>query len=54
MKNSARDALKQIKNECDVTLFHTRPGGFGLSKESILNSIVIIRRIASSALRKKQ
>jgi hypothetical protein len=45
---SQRDVLRQIIGECDSMLFHTRPNlpYRGLSKESLVAGIEIIRRLA--------
>jgi hypothetical protein len=49
---SQRDVLSQIIGECDSMLFHTRPNlpYRGLSKETLVAGIKIIRRLAKKAI----
>jgi len=51
---SQRDVLRQIIGECDSMLFHTRPNlpYRGLSKESLVAGIEIIRRLARKGVRR--
>jgi hypothetical protein len=53
---SQRDVLRQIIGECDSMLFHTRPNlpYRGLSKESLVAGIEIIRRLARKGITKRK
>jgi hypothetical protein len=53
---SQRDVLRQIIGECDSMLFHTRPNlpYRGLSKESLVAGVEIVRSLAKKGIRRKR
>jgi hypothetical protein len=53
---SQRDVLRQIIGECDSMLFHTRPNlpYRGLSKESLVAGVEIIRSLAKKGITKRK
>jgi len=53
---SQRDILRQIIGECDSMLFHTRPNlpYRGLSKETLVAGVEIIRSLAKKGITKRK
>jgi hypothetical protein len=51
-----RDVLRQIIGECDSMLVHTRPNlpYRGLSKETLVAGVEIIRSLAKKGITKKR